>query len=82
MSQQAVNRDEQRRLPAELQFVLIVLAILMVIAFAGLPGSQHRIAGDGSSRLRHGWTAQQAAQAAAPAAAPGATGLDHSEPQR
>jgi hypothetical protein len=52
-------------LSGELQFVLIICAILMVLVFAGLPIGPVKDAGDGSWKLRHGWAARQRALHAA-----------------
>ena len=49
--------------------VLIVLALLMLLLMAGVPGEEHR-AGDGSDKLRHGWAQRQAEAAAAQPAPP------------
>jgi len=46
---------------------LIVLAMVLVVLVAGVPG-EDRTAGDGSDKLRHGW-AQKRAEAAARAEA-------------
>ena len=48
---------------------LIVLALLIMLVLAGLPG-QDRTAGDGSDKLRHGWARKQAEAAAQQAAQP------------
>ncbi len=95
MPQDAVDRDDERRMPAEVQYAFIVVAILMVIAFAGVPGRREPTAGDGTSKLRHGWAAQRAAAArssepggtsvlpaAQSSASPSPAGLDPSEPRR
>jgi hypothetical protein len=72
--------DDDERLPAsaELQFLLIAIAFVVVMLLAGVPGEVKK-AGDGSPALQRGWaerhTAEVAAQLAAQLAAeqPGAT---------
>jgi hypothetical protein len=42
---------------------LIVLAMVLMLLVAGLPGTAERTAGDGSDKLRHGWARQRAEEA-------------------
>jgi hypothetical protein len=53
-----------RRLPGGWPLLAIALALAGLLLLAGIPASQ-RVAGDGSSKLRHGWARERAAQASA-----------------
>jgi hypothetical protein len=55
---------ERPHVSAELQFLLIAIAFVLVMLLAGVPGHERK-AGDGSSALRHGWAERHAAEVAA-----------------
>jgi len=58
-------RDEDRRpVSAELQFLLIAIAFVLVMLLAGVPGHENK-AGDGSPALQRGWAERHAAEVAA-----------------
>ena len=56
--------DERPAVSAELQFLLIAIAFVLVMLLAGVPGHEKK-AGDGSSALQRGWAERHAAEVAA-----------------
>lgn len=55
------STTDTKRLPPEFQFVLISLALVMMIALAGVPGGPEKEVGDGTDALQLGWAERHAA---------------------
>lgn len=62
---------DDRVLPAEIVFLVVVLCLTLFFSLAGVPGAALPEAGDGSEALRRGWAAEvepdQPASSARPA---------------
>ncbi|HTE06847.1 MAG TPA: hypothetical protein VK824_11665 [Planctomycetota bacterium] len=56
--------SEREPVSAELQFLLIAIAFVLVMLLAGVPGHENE-AGDGSPSLRRGWAERHTAEVAA-----------------
>jgi hypothetical protein len=52
-------------MPAEVQYLIIVLAILGLLLIAGVPGGELPEAGNGTGVLRKGWAKSWTAEVAA-----------------
>jgi hypothetical protein len=57
----AAPKPEFKRRNAEMQFLLIAMVLLMMIALAGVPGGMEKEAGDGSEALELSWAQRHAA---------------------
>ncbi len=57
------SSDDPKPVTATLQVVLVMLALLLVIGLAGIPGLQPT-AGNGTLEMKQGWAAQHASEVA------------------